>query len=347
MIPLPLLDGDTLLIDSSSTSDVMTCKRLAQYSYCRHLRSTDEKAALRAGGIAHKVLETRYRAASAMYAQSPEVESVMIATAEREYNGYTLHPGTAMETVVPGWSPPEDDFRTFSTMVSMIREYGLKYPFESFDILSLSDGKPFIEVPFIRPFCELHVNARFLVQPLKITPLGIERAGPAFEAHIDFLKVAWIGRIDLVYETSSGVYVMDHKTSTIATNTGEFTISHQLYGYVDAVEYLLGGRQVSGFVVNRIVWRKPTRTGVPFTFERALTTASRTLLAEWKQDVIHIIADLVEAVRRGYMQRETVWCYGKFGQCPFHKVCTLDTPEQREVLLGSGEFSENTWSPLT
>lgn len=330
MIPLPLLDGDTLLIDSSSTADVMTCKRLAEYTFCLHLKPDGEKAALRVGGIAHKVLEARYRACSPMYQQTPEVENVMIATAEKEY---------------ASWTPPEDDFRTFSTMVSMIRAYGVHHPLESFTILSLPDGRPFIEVPFLRPLCEVKTGAEFLVQPLKLTPQGITSAGPPFMKFLASVKVAWIGRIDMVYETASGIYVMDHKTSTMATNTGEFTLSHQMYGYVSAVEYLLG-TQVSGFVVNRIVWRKPTRTGVPFTFERALNPVSRTLLAEWERDVTHIIADLLEGIRRGYLQKETTWCYGKFGQCPFHKVCCLDTNEQREIMLSSGEYTTNVWSPL-
>lgn len=331
MIPLPLLDGDTLLIDSSSTGNVMTCKRLAEYSFCRHLKPDDDKAALKAGGIAHKVLEARYRLGTPMYQQDADVERVMISTAEAEYQK---------------WTPPEDDFRTFSTMVSMIRAYGEHHPIESFKIVALADAKPFIEVPFLRPLCEITVNADFLVQPLKLTPQGIQKAGPAFTSHLATIKVAWIGRIDMVYETSSGVYVMDHKTSTMATNTGEFVLSHQMYGYVSAVEYLLG-TQVAGFVVNRIVWRKPTRTGIPFTFERSLTTVSRPLLDEWKQDVVHIIADLIEGIRRGYLQKETTWCYGKFGQCPFHKVCCLDSTEQREMMLASGEFTTNEWSPLT
>jgi hypothetical protein len=331
MIPLPLLDGDTLLIDSSSTSDVMTCKRLAEYSFCRHLKPDGEKAALKAGGIAHKVLETRYRMGTPMYQQDDTVEKAMIACAEDEYSR---------------WTPPEDDFRTFSTMVSMIRAYGAHHPIESFTILTLPDGKPFIEVPFLRPLCTVKTGAEFLVQPLKLTPTGLTSAGTPFRKFLPEVKVAWIGRIDMVYETSSGIYVMDHKTSTMASNTSEFTLSHQMYGYVGAVEHLLG-TQVAGFVVNRIVWRKPTRTGTPFTFERALNPVSRPLLAEWHRDITHIIADLLEAVRRGYMQKETTWCYGKFGQCPFFKVCTLDTPEQREIMLQSGEYIANEWSPLT
>lgn len=330
-IPLPLLDGDTLLIDSSSTADVMSCKRMAQYAFCQHKKFAQEKPALKAGGIAHKCLETRYRSTTAMYAQTPAVEAVMVATAEKEYSE---------------WVPPEDDFRTLSCMVSMIRAYGLEYPFEPFDILRGKDGAPFVEVPFMFPFAEIDVEAEFLVQPLKMTPEGIFSDGPTYTKYIKVLKVMWIGRIDIGYAYANEVYIMDHKTSTMATNLGEFTLSHQFYGYIAAAEQLLM-HPVKGIVVNRIVWRKPTRTGTPFTFERQVIITSRALLAEWHQDCLHIIADLVEAIRRGYMQKETVWCFGKFGRCPFHPVCTLDTEEQRQVMLNSGEYIENTWSPLT
>ncbi len=331
MIPIPLLDGDTLLIDSSSTSDVMTCKRLAQYTFCLHKKPTGEKSALKAGGIAHKIMEYRYSTqGNPGYPQDSDMEAGMVAMAEKEY-----------ET----WQPPEDDFRTFSNTVSMINAYGKAYPYEDFEVLKLSDGRPFIEVPFMRPFAELQVDSIFLVQSLKLTPTGIQADGQPYQKHITFLKIVWIGRIDMAYKTAFGTYIMDHKTSTMASNTGEFTLAHQMYGYVDAAQYLLDS-PITGFVVNRIVWRKPTKTGTPFTFERVVNQVSPFLLAEWKQDCLHIIADLVESIRRGYMQKETTWCYGKFGQCPFHKVCTLDSNEQRDIVLQSGEFVTNSWSPL-
>jgi hypothetical protein len=331
MIPLPLLDGDTLLIDSSSTGDVMSCKRLAEYSFCRRLKSVDEKAALQAGKILHQVLEARYRAATSMHAQSPDVEAVMRAVAREEYSR---------------WQPPEDDFRTFDTMSRCITEYGLAYPFESFEVVRLHDGRPFIEQPFMMPLATLEVDNDFWVQEMKLTEHGLVKNGPPVLRHLTSIKVVWIGRIDLVYETNGRIYVMDHKTSTMATNTNEFTLSHQLYGYAAAVEFILGV-QVAGIVVNRIVWRKPTKTGVPFTFERPLISVSRDLLTEWRTDVTHIIASLVQSIADGYLPKETSHCYGKFGQCPFFKVCSLETNDQREIMLNSGEYMTNEWSPLT
>jgi hypothetical protein len=109
---------------------------------------------------------------------------------------------------------------------------------------------------------------------------------------------------------------------------------------------MLQGTQVHGIVINRMVCRKPTRTGEPFTFERKLIPVQRGVLAEWKTDMIHMIVDFLEMVRRGYMPKHTQWCVGKFGTCQFHKVCTLDSPEQKHMMLWSGEFEDNIWNPL-
>ena len=333
-IPLPLLDGNTLLCDNSSMEKFTTCPRSAQYTLCRKLRTAGERSALKFGGITHKVLEARYRIQMPMLEQTPSIEASMLAVAEKEFAEYT---------------PPEDDFRTFDTMSKLIVAYGLKYRYEDFTIVTFPDGTPFIEVPFMVPLGTINVSGPLLIQRLVRSPDGtIHKKGiPEYVTDLATINLVWTGRIDLVYTTpTGGLYLMDHKTSSIATNMAEFEISHQFYGYCHAVESLLG-REVTGTVINRIVCRKPTRTGEAFTFERKLIPIQRGLVTEWRMDVLHIIADFIQMVQRGYLPKHTSWCVGKFGTCEFHKVCTLDTDEQREVMLGSGEYEENTWSPLS
>ena len=136
----------------------------------------------------------------------------------------------------------------------------------------------------------------------------------------------------------------------MATNMAEFEISPQFYGYTHAVEHLTG-EQVAGVVINRMVCRKPTRTGESFTFERKLIPVQRGLVQEWRTDVLHIITDYLESLRRDYFPKHTVWCVGKFGTCQFHKVCSLGDDAhalspQRNMMLFSGEYEENIWSPL-
>jgi hypothetical protein len=325
-IPLPLVDGDTLLIDNSSLEHFTTCPRQAHYSIVRRLKPTGERVPLIFGGIIHKILEARYRACTTLHAQTQEVTNVMLATAQREFDK---------------WTPPEDDFRTFSCAVELIRRYEDAYPFEQFEVVRGLDGSPMIEVPFAIPLGEIAINSDFTYLDLSTNQV--------ITRHVKTIKLVWMGRIDLVYlsENGGGLYVMDHKTTSVMGPSyfSAFTIAHQMYGYAWAVEQLCG-KQVSAVVINALGVRKPTRTGNAFEFKREVIPVQRGLLDEWKRDCIYIVADFVEMCRRGYMPKHTAWCVGKFGECPFRKVCTLESTEQREVMLTSGEFVANDWSPL-
>lgn len=325
--PLPLVDGDTLLIDNSSTESFTTCPRLSFYSIIRRLRPSGDRVPLTFGGIIHKILEARYRASTSLHAQTDEVTSVMLATAEREF---------------AKWTPPEDEYRNFSCAVEFIRRYAAEYPFESFEVVKGQDGSPMIEVPFAIPFGELHVDDEYFI--LNTT------TGEVAKRHLRTIRIVWSGRIDLAYISSNGggLYVMDHKTTSIMGDSwrASFDLSQQLYGYAWAVS-MLTGRQVEACVINGLGIRKPTKTGKAFEFQRPVIPVRPELLAEWKSDMIHILADFLEMYRRGYYPKHTVWCHAKFGECPFKKVCSLPTEEQREMMLDSGEFQRNDWSPLS
>lgn len=332
MIPLPLLDGDTLLLDNSSMEHHQTCPRRAQYALCMRRRSSADKAALQFGGIMHKVMEARYLAGTPMYEQTQEVTKAMLTAAQKGF---------------AEWTPAEDEYRNYDRMVDLILRYGERYPFEDFQIVILPDGKPAIEIPFAFPLTNIEVNADFLVQRLTKNDKGeFIRDGAPRMQHLTTIKVIWIGRIDMIYRTAHGLYVLDHKSSSMATNGAEFEISHQFYGYGNAAQLLLQ-QEVSATVVNRVIVRRPSRTGEAFTFERKYIPFSQALAQEWRQDVIHMVIDFIEMVRRGYMPKHTAWCVGKFGTCEYHRVCSLDSNEQRDMLLTSGDFEDNVWSPLS
>lgn len=332
MTPIPLVDGDTFILDNSGMETFTTCPRQASYTIARRLRPTGERVPLHFGGIMHKVLEARYLAGLPMYEQTAEVEAKMVAVATEEFTS---------------WSPPEDEYRNYDRMIDLIRNYGTTYPIEPFTIITLPNGHPAIEVPFALPLGTIPVHTELLIQDMvrdsngHLVPVGTPRV-----QNLDQIKVLWTGKIDMIYSMSDSLYILDHKSSSIATNMVEFEISHQFYGYTWATETLLN-KPVSGICINRVVVRKPSRTGIPFTFERKLIPVSRGLLIEWQHDILNIIASYLSMSIAGHFPKHTSWCAGKFGTCPFHKVCTLDTPEQREILLTSGEFAPNTWSPLS
>lgn len=321
-IPLPILDDDTLLIDNSSLEVGCTCHRAMEYYFCRKRQTASERSALRFGGIIHKALDLRYRAASPMHAQSPAVESVMLASLDNDFSA---------------WQPPEDDFRTHSFAVELINKYGIAYPFESFEVVRLPDGSPFVEVPFAIPLGEVEINSDVTV----LLPSG----GTATR-HVTTLKIVWTGKIDLAYVNDGRYYILDHKTTSMMGPSffQDFELSHPMHGYCWAAEQLLG-KPIYGYVINALATRKPTKTGKALEFERKVYHLSRPHLDEWKTDTLHIVTDIVSSAVRGYMPKMTKWCVGKYGTCQFHKVCTLP-PEQRDFMLGSGEYEQVVWSPL-
>lgn len=332
MIPLPLLNGDTLILDNSSLELFQCCPRAGQYGICLRRRAVRDNAALRFGGIAHKALEVRYRSGNPMLEQTPEVEVAMVEAARREFDR---------------WYPPEDEYRNFDRMVDLIHNYGEEHRYESFEIARTPNGASFIEVPFAIDLGVVGISGPILVQKLvRDAEHRYVREGTPYTATLPFIHIIWQGRIDLAYTIGSMTYIMDHKTASMATNMAEFDISHQFKGYEWATEKILGV-PVMGTVINRIVVRKPSKTGVAFTFERKLIPTIRSHIDEWQTDVLHLITDFVEMVRRGYMAKATVWCVNKYGTCQFHKVCTLDGDAQRDVMLWSGEYEENLWNPLS
>lgn len=319
---LSLVDGNTLLIDNSTLETFTTCPRQASYHAGLRRHSSADKSALKFGDIVHKALDARYRACSAMYAQTAEVEKVMIAVGQTEY-----------ET----WSPPEDDFRTFSCFVELVKKYGTDYPFESFDIVKLPDGTPFVEIPFALPVGDLEINAECFVR---------DESGSVSLRFVGTVHVVWTGKIDLVVRNEGRLYVWDHKTTSVMGPTYflDFELSHAMQGYNWAVQTMLG-EPVAGYVINCLGVRKPTKTGKAFEFMRKVCQADPWKLTEWQQDTMYIVSDFIENVRRQYAPKHTKWCFGKFGECPYFKVCSMP-PEQREMMLSSGEFQDVTWSPL-
>lgn len=322
-IPIPLIDGDTLLIDNSSLETFITCPRSAQYMVCLKRKPSGDRSALRFGQIIHKALEVRYRSAAPMLAQTPAIEGAMLAVLAQEF---------------ANWQPPEDDFRTHSFAVELINRYGIQYPFESFDILRFPDGRPFVEVPFALPLGEIEIDDTLLVKDVATNTTA--------PRHVAKIKIIWTGKIDLGYKSNGRNYLMDHKTTSMMGPSffAEFELSHQMHGYHWAAEALMN-EPFEGFTINALATRRPTKTGKALEFERKVFTTSRPHLDEWQQDCLHIVSDFLEMVRRGYLPKHTKWCVGKYGLCQYHKVCSL-SPSHRDLMLGSGEYTDVTWSPL-
>jgi hypothetical protein len=296
-----------------------TCPRRFQYFFCGRRRGAAERVALEFGKRIHKVLAARYLHNVNVTEQT---NAVMVSAASNAFADF---------------DPGPDEYRNYGFAIEVINTYNKEYPTEGFDVVILPDGKPAIEVPFAVPIGEIPVNKEVLVR----RPSG--EVGMRF---VKSIKIMWCGRVDLIYQRDSRLYLMDHKTTTQLGSTyfKAFEISHQVYGYVWAIAKLLN-KAIYGFCINAIAVRKQTKTGKGIECIRSIVPLDQSLVDEWIEDTLFTVADLVEMAIRGYFPKHTAWCCEKFGTCQYFPVCSLP-PHSREVMLMSGNYTHVDWDPL-
>jgi hypothetical protein len=323
IVPIPLIDG-AWFIDNSTTEKLVTCHRSAEY-YVGHKREYNRtKSALEFGKIVHKVLERRY-ADHGPYLDVTATKDMLSEATE----GFTA------------WSPDDpEEFRNYDTAVSLINKYSSEYMMEDFQVYKFPDGRPAVELPFAIPFGEVHLSSPGVW-------VREEDGTVHYNALLELLPIVWKGKIDLIVLREQAMYGMDHKTTSIMGPGyfGEFELSSQVHGYSWAIRKLTG-RLPSGFIINGLGVRKPTRTGKSLEFMRHLIPIFPGLVSEWEQDTIHILANYIDQCKSGYMPKMTKWCHGKYGACEYKPVCSLEDPSMRYMALYSNEYRNVTWDPL-
>jgi hypothetical protein len=318
-----LKDHDYVLrIDNSTLEYFQSCARAAEF-YCVQRRQAVPSAALTFGGAIHLGLEVFYREGFSALDKAIDV--------------------TVKYLEALTFRDPEE-WRTPAIAEDTIRKYHAKYasydPIEPIRV----DGVPFIEKPFSLTLGEILVDAEIPYDPDLLTD---SVSGPD-ALYIHNLTIFWSGRIDIAaHYGDQHVYVVDHKTSSIGGPQffADFMLSQQMVGYNWALRQLLPSHHIVGTVVNAIIQRKPTRTGRALDFERQTYFHTDWHVAEWRTDVIHHVENFLHSLLSGYFPKCTKWCFGKYGKCPYHDVCTLP-PEQRAIMLATPSYTNVTWSPL-
>lgn len=323
-VPLRLTDG-VLFIDNSSLSLINECMRKASYALGYRRKQARDETALRFGGIMHKVLETRYRQGTVC---NSSIENAMIDTARSEFQL---------------WQPPEGDFRNLDQAVACLTKYNKTYPTESFEIIEVA-GHRGTETPFAVPFGELEIQKELCVQDVnpEIDP------EPKMK-FIDTLPVVFTGRIDLVIQDANGIWLMDHKTSSIGGSNlfAPFYIDSQFKGYAWALKQLLGQDSYpSGVLINALINRRPTRTGKSIEFLRDTITFTKDVIEEWHTSFMTTLQLYLACIEVQQFPMQTPACVSKYGRCEFYDVCQLPLA-QRDLMLNSGNYVDRTWDPIT
>lgn len=314
MIPIPLHDGNSFFIDNTFFEKLVTCFRSAEYYGCWKKESAQERPALEFGRIIHEALELRYSHADMN--DIPHISSVQ----------YGL-----LEALFDVWHPPEEDHRNYGYAIDVIEKYNETYPKELFKVLE-------VEKPFAMPLGSFDLR-----QDLTWFDPEDEERTLHSSAGGRSVNVVWTGKIDLIYELNGRVYVMDHKTSSVAGSNffSDFELATGMQGYCVAARDLLG-HDVNGYAINALFLRRPTKTGKGIEFQRQSYELKPHVLSEWRSDIVCLLGDYLRHLASGYTPKGTKWCLGKYGKCSYHDVC-LGRPEDRQTLLRSSMFKDVTW----
>lgn len=316
------LDGNdyVLQIDNTSLETFNTCPRSAYYRLVRG-RVTPTSAALQYGSAIHAGLERWYSTVDSDFSDQQR-EVMMLEDAVADFGDF--------DSGFNEWRTPD---RACDTLQKYIRHYGE----EDFDILDDHVETPFSLPLGVVPF-DGFVKAEYIDKPIGATPEGL--------VHVDGIHVYWTGKIDLCVKRQGAHWIVDHKTTSMLGPTfwEHFHLSNQTIGYVWAANQMFGER-FAGLGVNCIASRKPTKTGTPTEFHRQYFPYRDDQVEEWETNTMHLVADFLANLRRDYFPMTTAWCMGKYGKCKYHDVCTLPLA-QRDSLLYSDIYSDNTWTPL-
>lgn len=310
-----LVDG-AFVIDNSSFEMLTTCPRSALYYILMKRRTAAKRSALNFGGAVHAGLEIRYK------------DELGIACPTKDL--LTRQVQASMDYFTKN-SVDGDEFRTPQRCVEVLEAYNEKYASEPFSVVHLLNGTKACELSFAVPIGE--------VQVLVDQPGG----GPS---HYITIPCVWTGKVDVAIEWENGLWVMDHKTTSILGDTyfNQFYNSNQMIGYCWALSHVLD-KPVRGALMNVLAIRRPTKTGKSIEFVRQRFEYPQARIEEWQTNTLQILEDFFHMCSKDYFPMHTQWCIGKFGQCPYFDVCTVPT-DQREFMLQSGLYEEVDWSPL-
>jgi hypothetical protein len=302
-----------LRIDNSSLERFNTCARSAEYYLLARREGAQSGVALQYGKAFHLCVEHRYK----NYGREMSFEDI----------------GKCMEEVAPlvhdlyrDFVVPADNFRTPERVLDVFFKYLCFYQTEPFTVFTPS-GQPFVEQYFE-------------------VPLGTIEFNGEFEGHFHKeLRILWCGKIDLAVELDGGLWIMDHKTTSILGMNywDSFLNSSQAMGYTYGGSQLFD-RKVEGLFLNVICSRKVTKTGVPEEFERQRFPFSLERIAEWKFNTLTLVGDFLAHLKRGYFPQQTAWCVGKYGRCEYLDVC-MQSPSERLQMLNSNFYRDVTWTP--
>ena len=335
-----LLRNETeLVLDNSTISSFRDCRRRALYRYVKDW-ATDgpEPASLTFGRGWHSALDALYK----LYYTTRQETATM---SKVEWNKVRASDGflevlidVAYEAFLKDWTeagyPAEPTFedlesdpkRTPIRAKNMLIQYYL-------DMSTILDSWELVEseAPFIVPLDD------------KST------------------KYWYGGRMDKIIASDEGLWLVEHKTSSLYSKTAgfqsafvdSFSPNSQIEGYMFALHWLQSQgeikdpRPIVGVYVDAALVHK-----TQFYFKRIPIYYDERLVQQWHHEVTKYVAEFDKAMETNHWLRNTDSCQGKYGKCAYVDLCRM-YPDHEELLNENGilagnappGFVERAWTP--
>lgn len=336
-LPIPpiVLNDGALLCDNSTFEYGSTCPTSFLFYKFFKKEQARERAALKFGGIIHKALEARYN---------------LLKNDAQKYANFSeevLH--AALHQIRLGfaeWQPEVGEWRTYDVAVGAIMKYAAAYPIEFIKVIA-------VERAFSKFLGYVNVKDLLVVDESEVEKVDEQGNPIKFRVRgeprlfIGKLPIVWTGKIDLIYEVDGRLYYRDHKTTSMLGPSYfyDYDLSSQVHGYGWAIGQELGRIPYSA-EINALGIRKPTKTGMPYEFQRKLVQITPELVAEWQLDTLTTLQTLLSYASQGFFPKATKQCSAKYGECQYKSICTLTKTNERMMMLSTGEYKDVTWSPL-
>lgn len=381
---LPLIDGALFIDNSGWLENIGTCLRKLEYSQLFKRISAGDKPALNFGSAIHLGLEYRYvryknqpvddfyyedvgTMLTQFFADHPCPEGDFrdlnwAMTVLRRYNEkYSVEEFNLLKYDVPVKCPYCDQGGIESQGGN---KDAANSPLRSIAGLSNSEGISAIQCLWCQDtkVRDLMVEIPFAL-PL-YTHYGVDEGFRDLDGvwnDGESIPVFYSGRIDLPNVRQGSLDIIDHKSSSMLGSTffDRMKMSAQQKGYCWSFEQLTK-QKVKSYTVNGIRTKEPPqyvtdnkalkgRSSTPASWwgeslQRETYYIKPGELDEWRENTIDMMEEFFWHYARGYMPMRTANCT-QFGRCQYFDVCSLDRND-RGLMLSSGLFSNNVWSPL-
>ena len=320
-----LLTDGAYLIDNTNFTWLTDCPRGAMYRNIYRRERFGKQAYLNFGGAIHAGLATRYQLGG------------------HALDSLKFQQAAALDYL--SMHPVGENWRTPDLATQVLDNYANEYPTETFDVLATVDEQgvqsPLVELPFAVPLGTITLREPTMFMN-KDSKTGLVEA-----ILLQEIPIIWTGKIDMVIRNTGRIWLVDHKTGMMGGETyfQQFKLASQFTGYKYALVELLKC-EVVGVMINALITRKPTKTGIPFTLMRQEIPITDEQVDEWKANTLRLLGQFLGYYADGYFPMHTNHCRTKWQKaCEYLGVCELPA-QSRQTYLGSADFMDVTWSPL-